>query len=86
MARLHSDAQHYDGTTTRQRFRANFNTTLQSNGEPITIYDPNTTTLTGTNTYTRTPFPGDIIPANRMNPVGIKIASYIPAPNVPGRH
>jgi hypothetical protein len=64
--------------------QGNFNTTLQSNGQPITIYDPNTTTLTGTNTYTRTPFPGDIIPANRMNPVGVKIASYIPAPNAPG--
>ncbi len=35
--------------------QGNFNTTLQSNGQPITIYDPNTTTQTGTNTYTRTP-------------------------------
>jgi hypothetical protein len=61
----------------------NFNTTLQSNGQPITIYDPATTALTGS-TYTRQPFPGDIIPANRMNPVGVKIASYIPAPNLPG--
>jgi len=64
--------------------QGNFNTTLQSNGQPITIYDPNTTAQTGTNTYTRTPFPGDIIPANRMNPVGVKIASYIPAPNLAG--
>jgi hypothetical protein len=63
--------------------QGNFNTTLQSNGQPITIYDPNTTTQTGT-TYTRTPFPGDIIPASRMNPVGVKIASYIPAPNLAG--
>jgi hypothetical protein len=64
--------------------QGNFNTTLQSNGQPITIFDPNTTTQTGTNTYTRQPFPGDIIPASRMNPVGAKIASYIPAPNVAG--
>jgi hypothetical protein len=64
--------------------QGNFNTTLQSNGQPITVYDPSTTTLTGTNTYTRTPFPGDVIPASRMNPVGVKIASYIPAPNVAG--
>jgi hypothetical protein len=49
----------------------NFNTTLQSNGSPITIYDPMTTTQTGTNTYTRQPFPSDTIPANRMNPVGV---------------
>jgi hypothetical protein len=65
--------------------QGNFNTTLQSNGQPITIYDPNTTTQTGTNTYTRTPFPGNIIPAARMNPVGVKIASYIPAPNLAGQ-
>jgi hypothetical protein len=64
--------------------QGNFNTTLQSNGQPITIYDPNTTTQSGTNTYTRQPFPGDIVPANRMNAVGAKIASYIPAPNIAG--
>ena len=63
----------------------NFNTTLQSNGQPITVYDPNTTTQTGTNTYTRSPFPGDTIPASRMNPVGVKIASFIPAPNLAGQ-
>jgi hypothetical protein len=64
----------------------NFNTTLQSNGQPITIYDPATTAATGTTTitYIRQPFPGNIIPANRMNPVGVKIASYIPAPTLPG--
>jgi hypothetical protein len=63
----------------------NFNTTLQSNGQPITIYDPATTTQTGTNTYTRTPFPNDTIPANRFNPVGAKIAGYFPKPNLPGQ-
>jgi hypothetical protein len=62
----------------------NFNTTLQSNGQPITIYDPLTTTQTGTNTYTRQPFPNDTIPSTRMNSVGVKIASYIPAPNLAG--
>jgi hypothetical protein len=65
--------------------QGNFTTTLQTNGSPITIYDPNTTTLTGTNTYTRQPFPGDIIPANRMNPVALKIVTYIPAPNIAGQ-
>jgi hypothetical protein len=65
--------------------RGNFTTTLQSNGNPITVYDPYTTTQTGTNTYTRTPFAGDIIPSTRFNPVGAKIAGYIPAPNVPGQ-
>jgi len=66
--------------------QGNFTTTLQSNGNPITIYDPTTVAQTGTNTYTRTPFPGDIIPPTRLNPVGVKIASYIPAPNQPNQN
>ena len=37
-----------------------------------TIYDP----LSGT---TRQAFPGNVIPANRLNPVGLAIASYYPA-------
>jgi len=65
--------------------QGNFTTTLQSNGQPITIYDPLTTTQTGTNTYTRQPFPSDTVPSNRFNPVGAKIVSYIPAPNQPGQ-
>ena len=64
----------------------NFNTTLQSNGQPVTVYDPNTTTQTGTNTYTRTPFPGNTIPGSRINPVAAKIVSFIPAPNLPGQN
>jgi hypothetical protein len=60
----------------------NFNTTLQSNGNPITVYDPNTTTQTGTNTYTRTPFPNDTIPSSRFNPVGLALTKFYPAPNV----
>jgi hypothetical protein len=64
--------------------KGNFNTTLQSNGQPVLVYDPATTVQTGATSYTRQPFPGNIIPQNRMNPVGAKIASFIPAPNQPG--
>jgi len=32
----------------------------------------------------RNEFPGDILPANRINPVGLKILSYYPAPNTIG--
>jgi len=59
----------------------NFGTTLQSNGQPITIYDPLSTVQTGSSSYTRTAFPGDRIPTSEMNPVALKIASYIPPPN-----
>ena len=41
------------------------------NGTQVTIKDP----LTGL------PFPGNVIPASRLNPVGVKLASYLPSPN-----
>ncbi len=41
------------------------------------IYDPETTQTSGT-TATRTPFPGNIIPRVRTNPVAQKILSYVP--------
>jgi trimeric autotransporter adhesin len=44
---------------------------LLRNGAPVVIKDP----LTGQ------PFPGNIIPANRINPVGQKIMSYLPTPD-----
>jgi hypothetical protein len=55
-------------------------------GAPITIYDPDTTTFDPvTGAYVRTPFPGNIIPTNRLNAVSQKIltASYgVPEPNI----
>jgi hypothetical protein len=60
--------------------QGDFSTTLQSNNKPITIYDP--ATAAATSPYARTPFPGDIVPASRFNPAGVKLASYIPLPNV----
>lgn len=32
----------------------------------------------------RSPFPGNVIPASRINPIGQKILSMYPAPNMPG--
>lgn len=34
---------------------------------------------------TRTPFAGNIVPASRMDPVGVKLAALYNAPNLPGR-
>ena len=54
------------------------------------IYDPMTTHPCGgagescsTAQYWRNEFPGDILPADRINAVGLKILSYFPQPNVP---
>jgi len=45
---------------------------------PVTIYDPNSVNPDGT----RNPFPGNIIPSNRISSVAQKLQSYYPAPNV----
>ena len=44
---------------------------LRRNGNPVVIRDP----LTGV------AFPGNVIPANRINPVGQKIMSFMPPPD-----
>lgn len=53
---------------------------LTPQGTHVVIYDP-TTTVTANGKTTRTPFPGDMIPANRLDPVGAKIAAFYPSPN-----
>ncbi len=53
-----------------------FSELLASN---IKIYDP----LTGTTN--RTAFPGNIIPANRLNPIALKLLSYYPHANQAGK-
>jgi hypothetical protein len=47
----------------------------------VPIYDPNTAVLTGT-TITRTAFPGNMIPANRLNPISQAYLQYYPLPNI----
>ncbi|HWB83912.1 MAG TPA: TonB-dependent receptor [Bryobacteraceae bacterium] len=48
---------------------------------PVTIYDPTTTMCTGAGTgCTRQPFPGNIIPADRISKVSQSLQSYLPTP------
>jgi len=44
------------------------------------IYDPATATQVG-NRVVRQPFPGNIIPANRINPIAAAVLRYYPLPN-----
>lgn len=46
------------------------------------IYDPSTTTGTGT-TAVRTPFANNIITASELNNIGLALAAYYPLPNSP---
>jgi hypothetical protein len=49
-------------------------------GSTYQLYDPYSATLSGS-VVKRTPYAGNIIPGNRMNPVTQKYLNYIPNPN-----
>jgi hypothetical protein len=46
------------------------------------IYDPLTTVSTGPSQFTRTPFPGNMVPQSRFSPVAVAAESLWPIPNV----
>lgn len=62
----------------------NFSQRKDRNGNLIGIYDPLTTApVPGqAQKYTRQAFPGNLIPASRMDPVGKSLVAYYPSPNV----
>jgi hypothetical protein len=68
-----------------QQRTGDFSQTFTASGQLIGIYDPTTTTLVPgtTSTYTRSPYPGNVIPASQINTVGAKLMQYYPLPNVP---
>ena len=69
--------------TTAER-KGDFSGVLTNTGQPVIIYDPATTTPNGSGGYTRTPFSGNIIPQNRIDPAAARMISYVPQPNRPG--
>lgn len=63
-----------------------FSQTLSSSGKMVMIYDP-TSTVPDPNSpgnYVRAAFPGNRIPASRIDPVAAKIETYYPAPTSAG--
>lgn len=60
-----------------------FSQTRTADGRPVTIYDPTTTRLVN-GTYVRDAFPGNVIPAGRIDPVARAILQRVPMPNAPG--
>lgn len=62
-----------------------FSQTLNSNGQPVTIYNPLTTRPNPDGSgYLRDAFSGNRIPTGLMDPVALKILQFIPAPNRQG--
>jgi hypothetical protein len=65
--------------TVEQR-RGDFSRTTDNKGRLITIYDPLTGRFEG-NKWVRSPFSGNVIPQERINPTSLKILSLYPEPN-----
>jgi hypothetical protein len=61
----------------------NFSKLVTSSNQPITIFDPFTATYdaAGNILTNRAPFPGNIIPTNRINPIALAVTQYMPLPN-----
>ncbi|MEO8129076.1 MAG: carboxypeptidase-like regulatory domain-containing protein, partial [Bryobacteraceae bacterium] len=49
---------------------------------PIVIYDPATRIIAADGTITASPFPGNIIPTNRISPTATKFLEFYPTPNL----
>ena len=65
---------------TQEFVRGDFSKYVNSAGAQIPIFDPTTAAADGT----RTPFPGNVIPAARMSTAAKVVAQYMPAPSLPG--
>ncbi|MEO8128045.1 MAG: TonB-dependent receptor [Bryobacteraceae bacterium] len=65
--------------------KGDFSQSLNTAGGLRTIYDPWSTQVSADGSVvTRTPFPGNIIPANRLDPVAVGYASHLWQPNSAG--
>lgn len=64
--------------------QGDFSQTRTADGQPITIYDPLTTRLEN-GQYVRDPFPGNVIPRERIDPVALALLERVPLPNAPGQ-
>jgi len=67
--------------TERQR-AGDFSQTFDTKGKLVPIYDPATTRVEGGKTI-RDPFPGNVIPAARLDAVSKNLLRYWPLPNKP---
>ena len=83
----------WEGLRERKALTQNINVPLaaERNGDfsanPSIIYDPATRVFdaAGNVTQAPTPFPGNRIPANRINPVSKKLLDFFPLPQLAGR-
>jgi hypothetical protein len=79
-----SNSAIFSSPTALQR-QGDFSQTTAANGQMITIYDPATTVTNSSGASVRTPFPGNMIPANRISQFAKEFFSLYPLPNLPGQ-
>ena len=72
-----------DTVPTALQRAGDFSQTFASTGAQVIIYDPLTTQRSGAS-YIRSPFAGNVIPADRIDPVARNVMKYYPLPNVAG--
>jgi hypothetical protein len=72
----------FTGTVPIDSWRqGNFSNLRNASGAPVTIYDP-LTVKDNQGKWTRSPFPGNVIPSGRIDPVAARVARYWPQANV----
>src|ERR1043166_6577677 len=65
------------------QFAGDFSNARNAAGQQVVIYDPATTQAGGSG-FVRSPFPGNMIPGNRIDPIARAFSKYWPAPNTAG--
>ena len=75
--------QTYTVPTAAER-NGDFSNLLNASGGRVTVFDPLSTVRNANGTYTRSPFPGNRLPANRIDPVAKNMLAYLPLPNAIG--
>jgi len=73
-------AAQFSSVPTPAMKNGDFSKLVNAQGVPIIIYDP-ATGRDVNGVWTRDPFPGNIIPANRFSPVAKALMQYYPDPN-----
>ena len=81
--RVRSPGRFNSTVPTQDMRNGDFSALTTPKGAPVTIYDPNTTQTIDGNPI-RQPFPGNIIPRDRIDPVAASLVSKYPLPNQPG--
>lgn len=69
---------------TPAELRGDFSQTVNTAGAPVTMFDPFSTRAVAGGGFVRSPFAGNLIPANVQSRVGRSLAGFYPAANSPG--